>query len=222
MRLHRELSKSLLEETEIKRGLPRALLSGAVAFTEADVRRLQAALPWQQHAAGLRGALARHRGGSAGEAADLGRDAGATLTEGGGAVEPYRLVLALTRAAEHLGVTGVARSRDRPPARRRARHRRGPGARGAELRDRGARARTLRRRGTLRLDRRADRRSSTQGPDTPSAGSGSAGRMFRRLGSQLRHDQDRRPLVGGDDRGRGGLRRGVDARGPRRDRRLRS
>src|SRR5262249_44777877 len=30
---------------------------------------------------------------------------GATLTEGGGAVEPYRLVLALTRAAERLGVT---------------------------------------------------------------------------------------------------------------------
>jgi glycine/D-amino acid oxidase-like deaminating enzyme len=29
---------------------------------------------------------------------------GATLVEGGGAVEPYRLVLALTRAAEHLGV----------------------------------------------------------------------------------------------------------------------
>jgi glycine/D-amino acid oxidase-like deaminating enzyme len=29
---------------------------------------------------------------------------GATLIEGGGAVEPYRLVLALTRAAEHLGV----------------------------------------------------------------------------------------------------------------------
>src|SRR4029450_4292513 len=29
---------------------------------------------------------------------------GATRAEGGGAVEPYRLVLALTRAAEHLGV----------------------------------------------------------------------------------------------------------------------
>src|SRR2546422_10854420 len=29
---------------------------------------------------------------------------GATLIEGGGAVEPYRLVLALTRAAERLGV----------------------------------------------------------------------------------------------------------------------
>ena len=30
---------------------------------------------------------------------------GATLTEGGGAVEPYLLILALTRAAERLGVT---------------------------------------------------------------------------------------------------------------------
>ena len=30
---------------------------------------------------------------------------GATLTEGGGDVEPYRMVLALTRASERLGIT---------------------------------------------------------------------------------------------------------------------
>ena len=47
MRLHRELSKSLLEETGIDVDF-RVRSSLALAFTEADVRRLQAALPWQQ------------------------------------------------------------------------------------------------------------------------------------------------------------------------------
>src|SRR4030095_13200455 len=47
MRLHRELSKSLLEETGIDVDF-RVRSSLALAFTEADVRRLRAALPWQQ------------------------------------------------------------------------------------------------------------------------------------------------------------------------------
>src|SRR5438094_10578720 len=47
MRLHRELSKLLVEETGID-GDFRVRSSLALAFTEADVRRLQAALPWQQ------------------------------------------------------------------------------------------------------------------------------------------------------------------------------
>src|SRR5712691_10043699 len=48
MRLHRELSKSLLEETGIDVDF-RVRSSLALAFTEeADVQRLQAALPWQQ------------------------------------------------------------------------------------------------------------------------------------------------------------------------------
>ena len=103
MRLHRELSKSLLDETGIDVDF-RVRSSLALAFTEADVRRLKAALPWQQQP----GYAVRWL-----DAADARRveprisdeTIGATLTEGGGAVEPYRLVLALTRAAEHLGVT---------------------------------------------------------------------------------------------------------------------
>src|SRR5919206_952471 len=47
MRLHRELSKSLLDETGIDVDF-RLRPSLALAFTEADVRRLQAAMPWQR------------------------------------------------------------------------------------------------------------------------------------------------------------------------------
>jgi glycine oxidase len=104
MRLHRELSKSLLEETGIDVDF-RLRSSLALAFTEADVRRLQAAMPWQQQQPGytvrwLGIAEARRV-----EARISDETLGATLTEGGGAVEPYLLVLALTRAAERLGVT---------------------------------------------------------------------------------------------------------------------
>ena len=65
MRLHRELSKSLLEETGIDVDF-RVRSSLALAFTEADVRRLRAAMPWQQAAARLHGALARRRGSASG------------------------------------------------------------------------------------------------------------------------------------------------------------
>src|SRR5438105_15005259 len=51
MRLHRELSKSLLEDTGIDVDF-RARSSLALAFTDADVRRLQAALPWQRQQPG--------------------------------------------------------------------------------------------------------------------------------------------------------------------------
>src|SRR6266446_1662415 len=51
MRLHRELSKSLLEENGIDVDF-RVRFSLALAFTEADVQRLQAALPWQQRQPG--------------------------------------------------------------------------------------------------------------------------------------------------------------------------
>src|SRR5262245_11863539 len=47
MRLHRELSKSLLDETGIDVDF-RIRSSLALAFTEVEVRRLRTALPWQQ------------------------------------------------------------------------------------------------------------------------------------------------------------------------------
>src|SRR6266568_4755330 len=103
MQLHRELTKSLLEETGIDVDF-RVRSSLALAFTEADVRRLRAALLWQQEQPGytvrwLDSVEARRVEPRISDAT-----LGATLIEGGGAVEPYRLVLALTRAAEHLGV----------------------------------------------------------------------------------------------------------------------
>ncbi len=48
MRLHRELSKSLHEETGMDVDF-RVRSSLALAFSEADVKRLQAAMPRQQH-----------------------------------------------------------------------------------------------------------------------------------------------------------------------------
>ena len=103
MRLHRELSKMLLEETGIDVDF-RMRSSLALAFTEAEVQKLRASLSWQQQQPGytvrwLDPAEARRV-----EPRIADETLGATLTEGGGAVEPYRLVLALTRAAERLGV----------------------------------------------------------------------------------------------------------------------
>jgi glycine/D-amino acid oxidase-like deaminating enzyme len=102
--LHRELSKRLLEEAGIDVDF-RARASLALAFTEADVRRLQAALPWQQKQPGYAVRWLDIEEARRVEPRISDETIGATLTEGGGAVEPYRLVLALTRAAERLGVT---------------------------------------------------------------------------------------------------------------------
>src|ERR1041384_1737655 len=51
MRLHRELSKSLLDETGMDVDF-RLRSSLALAFDDADVKRLQAAMPWQQQQSG--------------------------------------------------------------------------------------------------------------------------------------------------------------------------
>src|SRR5437899_3449067 len=115
MRLHRELSKCLLEETGIDIDF-RVRSSLALAFTEADVLRLQAALPWQQRQPGyavrwLDAAEARRVEPRISE-----ETIGAVLIDGTADVEPYRLVLALTKAAEEMGasvrhgrVTGLRR-----------------------------------------------------------------------------------------------------------------
>ena len=164
-------------------------------------------------ATGLRGALAPRGGGSPRGGAHRGRDAGGhahrrgrrrrALSPGAGP-HPGRRV---------PGRASPARASDRPAARRRAGHRCGPRAGDDRLLHGGVRARPLERRGR-RLDRRADRRPSPQGPDPAPAGAGAAGRVLGRVGPPLRHDQDRRPLVGGDDRGGSGLRRGVHAARP--------
>jgi glycine oxidase len=104
MRLHRELAEAVVEETGI--GIDfRLRPSLALAFTDAEARRLQAALPWQQQQPGytvrwLDAAAARRA-----EPRIADEALGGLWIEGTADVEPYRLVLALTRAAERLGVS---------------------------------------------------------------------------------------------------------------------
>jgi glycine oxidase len=104
MRLHRELARSLVEETGIDVDF-RVRSSLALALTEADVGRLRAALPWQQRQPGYAARWLDAAEARCVEPRISDETLGATLIEGGAGVEPYRLVLALTRAAESLGVT---------------------------------------------------------------------------------------------------------------------
>src|SRR2546428_1155252 len=105
MRLHRELSKSLLEETGI--GVDFRMRSSlALAFTEADVRRLRAALPWQQQQPGYAVRWLDVADARRVEPRIADEALGATPIQGGGAVEAQRLVAALTPAAERLGGRG--------------------------------------------------------------------------------------------------------------------
>ena len=122
MRLHHELAESLVEETGTEIEF-RVRSSLALALTETDSRRLQAALPWQQKQPGyttrwLDAAEARR------VEPRISDDAlGAVSIDGTADVEPYRLVLALTRASERHGarvqhgrVTGLRRAGGRVTA----------------------------------------------------------------------------------------------------------
>lgn len=119
MRLHRELAHSLPDETGIHTEF-RLRPSLALAFTEQEVRKARSVLPWQQQQPGytvqwLDPAAARQV-----EPRIADETMGAVCMEGTADVEPYRLVLALTRAAENLGlrvrhgrVIGLKRSGER-------------------------------------------------------------------------------------------------------------
>ena len=104
MRLHRELAEILVEETKMDVDF-RVRSSLALALSEADVRRLQAALPWQQQQAGYSARWLDADEARRVEPRISEETIGAVLIDGTADVEPYRLVLALTRAAEHMGVT---------------------------------------------------------------------------------------------------------------------
>ena len=104
MRLHRELAESVVEETGIGVDF-RVRPSLALAFTEAEAQRLRANLAWQQRQPGyavrwLEPAEARRVEPRISDEA-----IGALFIDGTADVEPYRLVLALTRASESRGVT---------------------------------------------------------------------------------------------------------------------
>ncbi len=104
MRLHRDLAESVVEETGIAIDF-RVRPSLALAFTEADVQRLQAALPWQQRQPGYTARWLDASEARRMEPRISDETLGAVSIEGTADVEPYRLVLALTRAAERLGAT---------------------------------------------------------------------------------------------------------------------
>jgi len=115
MRLHRELAESVVEEAGIGVDF-RMRPSLALAFTEAEARRLQAALPWQQKQPGYAARWLDAAEARGVEPRISDEALGALAIEGTADVEPYRLVLALTRAAESLGasvrhgrVTGLRR-----------------------------------------------------------------------------------------------------------------
>ena len=122
MRLHRQLSRSLSRETGVNTEY-RERPSLSLAFAEEEVRAAKAVLPWRQQQKGysvrwLDAADARSIEPRISEEA-----LGAVYTEGTADLEPYRFVLALTRAAEKLGatirhgrVTGLKRQGDRVSA----------------------------------------------------------------------------------------------------------
>ncbi len=104
MRLHRELAESIVEETGI--GIDfRVRPSLALALTEADAKRLRAAVPWQQQQPGYSARWLDPSEARRVEPRISDETLGAVLMDGTADVEPYKLVLALTRAAERLGVT---------------------------------------------------------------------------------------------------------------------
>ena len=104
MRLHRELSQSLPQETGVNteyRDTPNL----ALAFTEREVQHAKAGLAWQQAQRGY-----DVRWVEADQVQDIDRRIshkalGGVYVEGTAHVEPYRFVLALTHAAEKLGAT---------------------------------------------------------------------------------------------------------------------
>src|SRR5258707_4539629 len=96
MRLHRELSESVVEEAGIDVDF-RVRSSLALAFTEADVRRLQAALSWQQRQPGYAARRLAAAGARRVEPRVSDETLGATLRAGTAGGAPYRLVQALTR-----------------------------------------------------------------------------------------------------------------------------
>ena len=104
MRLHRELSHSLPEETGVNieyRHRPSLSLS----FTERDVQEAKAGLSWTQQQEGYNVRWLEPAEVMAIEPRISDRTLGAVHVEGTADVEPHRFALALARAAEKLGAT---------------------------------------------------------------------------------------------------------------------
>jgi len=119
MRLHREFASGLQEETGINTEY-RVRPSLSLTFTEQEVRKAQAVLSWQQQQPGYSVRWVDPAEARKIEARVSAKTLGAVFIEGTADAEPYRLVLALTRAAENMGarvrhgnVTGLQRQGER-------------------------------------------------------------------------------------------------------------
>ncbi len=104
IRAHRELAQALTAETGIDVEF-RNRSSLALALDDADVARLRAAMVWQQRQPGYSVRWLAPDEARAVEPRISEKTLGATHIEGGGDVEPYKLVLALTHAAERMGAS---------------------------------------------------------------------------------------------------------------------
>ena len=104
MRLHREFASSLPEATGVNIEF-RARPSLGLAFTEQEVQKIQAVLPWQQQQQGYTVRWIDPPEARQIEPRVSDQILGAVFIDGTADVEPYRLVLALIRAAENLGAS---------------------------------------------------------------------------------------------------------------------
>ena len=104
MRLHRELSRSLPEETGVNTEFS-VKPSLALSYTEEEAQNAKAGLPWrqQQEKYTVRWIEAEEARSIEPRISD--KAIGAVYTEGTAEVEPYRLALALAQAAEKLGAS---------------------------------------------------------------------------------------------------------------------
>lgn len=119
MRLHSAFARDLEAETGIDAEY-RQRPSLALAFTEEEARRAQAAISWQQEQPGYAVRWLDSREVRTLEPRIAETILGAVLVQHAADVEPYRLVLALARAAENLGtrvrhgrVIGLTRREER-------------------------------------------------------------------------------------------------------------
>jgi glycine oxidase len=104
MHLHRELSRSLPDETGINTEY-RMRPSLELAFTEREAQDAKARLSWRQQQEGYVVRWLDAKEARAIEPRVSEKALGAMHTEGTADLEPYRFVLALAQAAEKLGAT---------------------------------------------------------------------------------------------------------------------
>ena len=119
MRLHRDFAHSLPDQTGVNIEY-RQRPSLTLAFTDQEVQNIQASIAWQQQQPGYTVRWVEAAEARTIEPRISEETVGAVFIEGTADVEPYRLVLALTRVAENLGarvrhgrVTGLKRQGER-------------------------------------------------------------------------------------------------------------